>query len=184
MKKDLVKQILIGAVYVCCLALFIIMSATKLGAIRLSELNAGYGMFDAKIFYTPEKFYEVLGLLGAEGRTHYLQTHIIDYAFLALFAVVQFTLLYYFFKKLNLPAKCSWLFIPVLGQFFADIAENVTIDVLIRWTYPVQNAALVRFASAMTILKYIFLVLWLAATIALAIRYFANKNKKIEAKQE
>ncbi len=178
MKKDISKPILFGSIYLVCLTLFILMSATRIGTLKLADLNAGYGMFDAKIFYTPEKFYEILVMLGAEGRMHYLQTHIIDYAFLTLFAVVQFTILYYFFNKLNLSTKMSWLFLPVLGEYFADIAENVSIDVLIRWTYPVQNAALVRFASAMTILKYIFLVAWLAAVVTLAVKYFMERAKK------
>ncbi|NCA93443.1 hypothetical protein EOM82_09520 [bacterium] len=178
MKKDIAKPILFGSIYLCCIALFVIMSATRLGAVKLSDLNAGYGMFDAKLFYTPQKFYEILLMLGADGRTHYLQTHIIDYAFLTLFAVVQFTILGYFFNKLNLPNKLSWLFLPVLGEFFADIAENVTIDILIRWTYPVQNAALVRFASAMTILKYIFLAAWFVTVVALAVKYFVKKPEK------
>lgn len=180
MKRDVAKPILFGSIYLVCLALFIIMSATRLGALKLADLNAGYGMFDAKIFYTPEKFYEILVMLGAEGRMHYLQTHIIDYAFLTLFSVVQFTILYFFYNKLNLPTKCSWLFLPVLGEFFADIAENISIDVLIRWTYPVENAALVRFASAMTILKYIILAAWVIAVAVLAIKYFTGRAKRSE----
>ncbi len=177
-KKDLAKPIMLGAVYACCLVLFILMTATRLGAVRLAELTAGYGMFDAHIFYTPDKFYEILAMLGADGRAHYLQTHLFDYAFLTLFVVVQFTLLYYLYNRLELSTKYAWLFIPVVGQFFADIAENVTIDVLIRWVYPVQNAAVVRFASAMTILKYIFLAAWLISVVALAVVFFVKKFKK------
>ncbi|NCA66796.1 MAG: hypothetical protein EOM87_01885 [Clostridia bacterium] len=178
MKKDLSKPIFIGLVYAACLALFLIMTTTRLGAVKLAELTAGYGMFDAHIYYSSSKFYEILTMLGADGRAHYLQTHLFDYAFLTLFVVVQFTALYYFYNKLSLSTKCSWIFIPIIGQFFADIVENVTIDILIRWTYPVQNAALVRFASAMTILKYIFLAAWLIIIITLAIKYFVKRYKK------
>ncbi len=180
MKKNLSKSILFGSVYLACIVLFILMTATKLGALKLSDLNGGYGMFDMKLFYTPEKFYEILTMLGADGRMHYLQTHIIDYAFLTLFATAQFSLLYYFYNKLNLPTKASWLFLPVIGEFFADIAENVSIDVLIRWTYPVQNASLVRFASAMTILKFVFLAAWIVTLVVLAVKYFAERAKKRE----
>lgn len=179
MKKDLAKPIFLGAVYACCLTLFILMTATRLGAVKLAELSAGYGMFDAKFFYTPEKFYEVLALLGEAGRMHYLQTHLFDYAFLTLFVVVQFTIVYFIFNKLGSPAKYSFVFLPIIGQFFADIAENITIDVLIRWVYPTESFGWVRFASAMTILKWIFLAMWVISVIVMLVMLMLKKLKKM-----
>ncbi len=180
MKKNLARPLFIGAVYVGCLTLFILMTATKLGAVKLAQLNGGYGMFDAKFFYSPQKFYEIITMLGAEGRRHYLQTHLLDYAFLTLFAVVQFTLLSFLYTKLDLSAKFSLLFLPIVGQFFADIAENITIDILIRWEYTVQRHGVVRFATSMTILKWIFMLLWLLTVIVLGILFLQKKLKKIK----
>lgn len=179
MKKNWAKPIVIGAIYALCLTFFILMTATKLGAVKLAEMNGGYGMFDTKFFYSPQKFYEILAILGAEGSRHYLQTHMFDYAFLTLFVIVQFTILNFLYSKLQLSAKCNWIFLPIVGEFFADIAENLTIDVLIRWEASTQKYALVRFASAMTILKWLFLAAWIISVVTLIVIFFLKRLKKM-----
>jgi hypothetical protein len=113
---------------------------------------------DLHFFYSPDQVYAHLAMLGADGRSAYVSMALTsDLVFPVIYAMALSVALMLALRQL-LPASsrfrylCLFPFMTVI----ADWCENMGLAVVTR-TFPGRADGMVRFASAFTSLKWLFI---------------------------
>lgn len=172
---DMIIQKASGKKAVLFSALFIV-SIILINLIGSSGTPDGAAFLDFEFGHTPEKAYDMLTALEAEGRAFYLAVGIpLDFPFpvtymLFCIACIALLLKHTVHRK---PFRYIML-LPVLAMFF-DWAENVGIIVMLR-NYPDLPVWAVSTANIFGILKWSFLVASFTAAgvlfiVCLCLRY-------------
>jgi hypothetical protein len=140
----------------------------------------GASSLDMRFHYSSSDVYQLFDALGVPGRLIYTRILLIDFAFIASFALVQNMIIKSIMGKELLKTGFRRLTALSYLRGFADVIENIILLILLN-NFPSSLPQLVTFSSAITALKFIFLALWLTA-IPLIIIYRIKLKRK--AKQQ
>lgn len=120
-------------------------------------------MFDIKIFYSPNFFYQTIISLNDSEVLNYLYLHVIDYIFIVTFYPCLTLLL-----GKNSRVKTIELIIPIIAMF-SDLTENILIDIGLCLSIP---SFLVVLLNIITITKF----LAIGIAVVLIIYYRIKRN--------
>jgi hypothetical protein len=136
-------------------------------------------IIDLEFGYTPQDFYTWLDLYGESGREIYFYIAIgvdVVYPIIYTTALIFFlvTILESAFPRL-VNSLYKFTFVPVL-IFVADVVENSCNAIAVK-AYPVQMPALVQTASVFTQIKWLLLLLVIAALLMGLVGYLIYRDE-------
>lgn len=171
MKKP-VKIALICLVIAIMITSFVLMNFTELGVVKLNKLNGNRGMFDTKFGFSADEAYATMYLMRDVGIRQHLIIHLIDYVFImSYFIVMTLAALPFLKEKYQLFA----VLVP-MGLVFADLIENITMDVAFI-KFPVRDNALVSTSNVFGWIKWAMLLVWIGFFITIVTLWFLEKRK-------
>lgn len=171
MKKPL-KIALICLVAAIMITTIVLINFTEVGVVKLNRLNGNRGMFDTKFGFTADQAYATMYIMRDAGIRQHLIIHLLDYIFImSYFILMTLAALPFLKERYQLLAVLA----PI-GLVFADLIENITMDVAFI-TYPVRNNALVNTSNVFGWIKWAMLVVWAAFFITVVIMRFLQKRK-------
>lgn len=166
-KASLLKVILSTIAFAI---MYTVINYSPIGVAGLLKITDGAKILDFEFGYSIEKAYQMLTLLGNEGRYFYLTRILpLDFPFPMASMLFYFYLTSYLLKKIDGGKSLLNLVLlfPVLCMLF-DWMENICIIVMLK-QYPSISLAFCSFGSYMTILKSIFIYMKTIAIIILLI---------------
>lgn len=163
----------------------ILVFTVSLLAIQLNEndfrfFSDGASTLDMRIHYSPIDVYQLFDALGDPGKLIYIRMLLIDFVFIASFVMLQNMILKYIMGQDLLKTGFRRLTILSYLRGFSDIIENISLLILLK-NFPSVMPQLVTFSSFITMLKFLFLALWLISIpLLVIIRMKNNKNRKVK----
>lgn len=140
------------------LACYLVENSDFIGIEHVKQLSGGANILDMFLFYTPDKVYDQLVLLGEAGRSAYLTVNAIDFIFpltYALFLGISMTMSHTFLYPPE-SKKHLLVLLPLL-TLLADYGENIAIRAILL-NYPARLMEAALAASILTPIKYVFFV--------------------------
>ena len=144
-----------------------LMTASPIGQPKLLGYGDESGMLDMRLFYTVPEAKAMLSSLGAEGTRVYTIIELIDYGFIVCLAYVMSRVFQFLTNRLGSPEKLQKLHWFAYGRGIVDILENTSI-LLAMHVFTGQNWVL-GVAGILTLLKWLFLLLYLLAAVSAVI---------------
>ena len=178
MKKILKIALICFAVAVTVTA-YVLLNFTNLGLVKLNSLNGNRGMFDTMFGYTPQYAYQTMYIMGDAGIRQHLIMHLIDYGFIIGYFICMILAAYPFLKE---KYQIFAVLVPT-GLVFADLIENITMDVALLGylkTYN-RNDALVATSNVFSWIKWAMLLLWVIFFVTAVVFWFINRSKAKKA---
>lgn len=172
-KIRIFRTIVILAFAVCLL----LMRAYEPHFLALSD---GVATLDMRFHYNSVEAYKLFDTLGIQGRLLYITILLIDFIFIASFALVQNFILKFVMGKVLLETRWRRMLAISYLRGISDAIENISLLILIN-KFPLKIPELVAFSSFFTTLKFIFLVLWL---ILIPVLFVVRINKRKELSYE
>lgn len=180
--KKLKNKVSLKKALLSTVAFAVVYSIISVAIAKLFQTTGGAGILDVEFEYSTEKAFQILTLLGAEGRQFYISKIIpLDFLFIPIYMLFLFYWICYFLQKINSDKEFLnlLLMLPVLTVVF-DVMENICTIIMLK-QYPSINAVVCTIGSNMTLLKFAFfymsfmaIILLLVASIVL---YFKNKQR-------
>ena len=134
----------------------------------------GYSIPDMMLKYSPEKLYEFLEKIGAQGRNAFQLMHVtIDFTFPLIYGLFFFTLIKTLWRVAGKQNK-QIPYVSFLASGF-DLLENFIL-VYITDRFPANQIFLAKLAQVSTLLKFFFLILNLILIAYLG--YIIQKQKR------
>jgi hypothetical protein len=136
------------------IAVYIISNGDFVGIEHIKQLSNGNTIPEMFLFYTPEKVYSQMALLGEAGRNAYLVLNLIDFIYpltYAAFFGISLTMTYTFIYPPE-EKKHLLVLIPFL-TLLVDYAENICFRSILL-NYPTRLMETALAASILTPLKY------------------------------
>lgn len=135
---------------------------------------------DMRFNYNSIEAYNLLDTLGTQGRHTYINILLIDFIFIASFALLQNFILKYIMGEKLLGTKLRRLLLISYLRGASDIIEDIFILIIIK-RYPLRISSLVTYSGFFTKLKFIFLGLWIISIpIILIIKIKTEGSKNHE----
>jgi hypothetical protein len=141
------------------LAAYYVINSNFIGIEYINQLSAGNTIPEMFLFYTPEKVYSQLALLGEAGRSAYLVANMIDFIFpltYAFFFGISLTMTYTFIYPAE-SKKHLLVLIPFL-TLVADYGENICMRCILL-SYPTRLMDAALLAALLTPIKYALFLL-------------------------
>ncbi|WP_227977372.1 hypothetical protein [Capnocytophaga felis] len=142
----------------------------------LNRLANGLDIIDVLPFYDGEYVVRLLEYLESEGRHYYLYRQIpLDMLYPLLYAFTYWKILSHFIDKLNLK-RIKWVvFFPIVAAVF-DYLENIGIGISL-YHFPSLSDTLLSVLPFFSLLKTLFVVLYLLAFFGLGIMVLVRRKK-------
>jgi hypothetical protein len=147
---------------------------------HFQALSNGARTLDMRFHYTGVEAYKLFDTLGVQGRLLYIRILLIDFIFIASFALVQNFILKFVMGKALLKTRWRRMLAISYLRGLSDVIENISLLILIS-KFPLKIPGLVVFSSFFTTLKFIYLGLWL---ISIPILFFIRIKKRKEQSYE
>ncbi len=140
---------------------------------HFKALSSGARTLDMS-FHSSAEVFKLFDTLGIQGRLLYIRLLLIDFIFIASFALVQNFILKFVMGRALL--KTGWRRMLAISYLrgLLDVIENISLLILIN-SFPLKTPWLAAFSSFFTTLKFIFLGLWL---ISIPILYIIRIKKR------
>lgn len=137
--------------------------------------SGGVPILDLRLFYGPEDAHHLMEALGPEGRRAYRILHLVpDVLFPVAYSLTfAFTGAWFLVRLLPREHPLQWLGASPLLAGLADILENLCV-VVVGLAYPTRVDAMVRLASAFTLLKWGLMPVGGLLLLVLVILWFAR----------
>lgn len=174
MEKNLGKKKIILLRSAVILAFVVCLLLMRVYEPHFKALSNGARTLDMSFHYSSAEVFKLFDTLGIQGRLLYIRLLLIDFIFIASFALVQNFILKFVMGKALL--KTGWRRLLAISYLrgLSDIIENISILILIN-SFPLEMPGLVELSSFFTALKFIFLGLWL---ISIPISYIIMIKKR------
>ncbi|MFJ1379133.1 hypothetical protein [Capnocytophaga canimorsus] len=144
----------------------------------LNRLANGLEIIDVLPFYDGEYVVRLLEYLESEGRHYYLYRQLpIDMIYPLLYAFTYRQILKHFIDKLDFKRVRWVVFLPILAAVF-DYLENIGIGISL-YRFPSLSDTVLSVLPFFSLLKTLFVVLYLLAFFGLGIMVLVRRNKKI-----
>lgn len=143
-------------------------------------LSNGAATLDMRFHYSSVEAYKLFDTLGIQGRLLYIRILLIDFIFIASFALVQNYILKFVMGKALLKTRWRRMLAISYLRGLSDVIENISLLILIN-KFSLEIPGLVAFSSFFTTLKFIFLGLWL---ISIPILFIVRIKKRKEQSYE
>ncbi|MCL1901355.1 MAG: hypothetical protein FWG51_03030 [Firmicutes bacterium] len=166
------------------IVMYIVINFSPIGVSGLLKITDGTGILDLELLgYSSEKAYNMLTLMGTEGRNFYNFTILpLDFFFPITYMLMYSFWIIYALKKLNAKKVLYLLLlIPILTMLF-DWSENICILVMLH-NYPTVMKTVCSIASFFTVIKSIFTLLSIF-TMTLLLILFLIKFFKLRKTQK
>ena len=144
-----------------------LMNGNVIGTAKLNSITGGAGILDANFGYSPDKAYSVLENQGTEGRQFYTNMLYFDFVFPFVYMMFGVITIGFLLKLCHIKTRRLNLLLlaPVLAAI-CDWTENIFILLMIG-KFPAKLALTAHLASTFTVMKIIFIAVFLAAVIVL-----------------
>lgn len=161
-----------------------VMETRPLGKPALLEASGGQGMLDMEFGYGADTAYGLFERLGEAGRGVYARLLGVDFAFAAVFAVLQALMLSSLLRRANAPEALHRLNLLPFLRSALDVAENLALIALMG-SFPERTeigaAAAGLLTSAKWIVYYAVLASLLVLGTASAIQKKTTRAKTLKA---
>lgn len=159
--------------------------AVSLLAMQLYErsfrlYSDGASILDMRFHYSPADVYRLFDALGTSGRLIYTRILMIDFAFIASFALLQIMIMKTIMGQELLKSGFRRLMVLPYLRGFADIVEDISLFILLK-SFPAIKPQLANISSLITTLKFIFLALWIISILLIVL--IKNRQKQKGLKQ-
>lgn len=167
--KNFFSKILIGTLFISTLLII------RFWEEKLRFYSGGRGLLDMQFGYNADAVYTMFSNLGTLGRRLYVRLLAIDCIFILSFALVQLNMSKRILGQTNEVSNWRFFILFIYLRALFDIMENMTLlSLLIKFPGRLNN--LVEISSLATMLKFIFLGLWL---IMIPIIIIKRNRKKV-----
>jgi len=174
-KATLKKALLFSALFA---GFFALINFSSFGVAGLLRITGGASILDFEFGFSYEKAYEMLSLLGVDGRAFYISRIVpIDFPFPLSYMLFYVGWMALLLKRIK---PIEWLkyllFAPVLAMLL-DWIENIGIISMLRG-YPILPRLAVSFASTFGMFKMVFIAVNFLIIGVLLIVFVISSRKK------
>ncbi|GET46668.1 hypothetical protein RCZ01_19700 [Capnocytophaga felis] len=174
MENKMTKSKKLWLYFIITMAVYLLMVFVTIPT--LNRLANGLDIIDVLPFYDGEYVVRLLEYLESEGRHYYLYRQIpLDMLYPLLYAFTYWKILSHFIDKLNLK-RIKWVvFFPIVAAVF-DYLENIGIGISL-YHFPSLSDTLLSVLPFFSLLKTLFVVLYLLAFFGLGIMVLVRRKK-------